>query len=86
MNIKVDRAVRDRAKKLARELGLPLSTVVNAQLRQFVRERALRLEAAPRMSAQLEVMLREVEADRQTGLNFSPVFTASEEMDQWLKL
>ena len=86
INVKVEREVRNQAKKLARELGVPLSTIINAQLRQFVREKTIRLEAAPRMSAKLETLLEPVEKDRKTGRNFSPPFVSGEEMDQWLDL
>ena len=84
INVKVEPAVRDQAKKLARELGVPLSTIINAQLRQFVREKAIRLEAAPRMSIKLERLLKRVEQDRQTGRNFSLPFISGQEMDHWL--
>lgn len=38
LTVKTDKKLRDAARKTARELGLPLTTVVNAMLKQFVRE------------------------------------------------
>lgn len=45
LTIKMDRKLRDDAKKTAQEIGVPLTTVMNAMARQFVRDRRLVLEA-----------------------------------------
>jgi len=39
INIKADAVIKAKAQKTARELGLPLSTIINAYLNQFVREK-----------------------------------------------
>ena len=41
----MDKKLRDEAKKTAKDLGVPLTTVINAMARQFVRDRRLVLEA-----------------------------------------
>ncbi|MBU1014994.1 type II toxin-antitoxin system RelB/DinJ family antitoxin [Patescibacteria group bacterium] len=43
LTIKTDRRLRDQAKNMAKELGLPLTTVVNALLKQFVRDKEITL-------------------------------------------
>lgn len=48
LTIKTQRGLRDEARRTAEELGVPLTTVVNALLRQFVRERELTVAADPR--------------------------------------
>lgn len=45
LTIKTDKKLRDAAKKTAHELGLPLGTVVNALMRQFVRDKEITLSA-----------------------------------------
>lgn len=45
LTIKMDKKLRDEAKKTAKELGIPLTTAMNAMARQFVRDRRLVLEA-----------------------------------------
>ena len=45
LTIKTPKKLRDDAKKTAKELGIPLTTVMNAMMRQFVRDRRLVLEA-----------------------------------------
>lgn len=45
LTIKTDKKLRNAAKKTASELGVPLGTVLNALMRQFVREREITLSA-----------------------------------------
>lgn len=45
LNIKTDKKLKEEAKNVAAELGVPLSTVVNAFLKQFVREREVTFSA-----------------------------------------
>lgn len=47
LTIKVPKELRDDAKQTAKTLGIPLTTVVNSMLRQFVRDRRLVLEECP---------------------------------------
>ena len=41
INIKTDPKVKEEAKKIASELGLTLSSVINAQLKQFIRSKSI---------------------------------------------
>lgn len=45
LTIKTPKKLRDDAKRTAETMGIPLTTVVNAMLRQFVHDRRLVLEA-----------------------------------------
>lgn len=45
LTIKIDKKLRDDAKKVAKDVGIPLTTAVNALVKQFVRERRLVLDA-----------------------------------------
>ena len=47
LSIKVDKKVRDDAKRVATELGLTLTAVVNACLKQFIREKSITLSMYP---------------------------------------
>ena len=84
LNIKTDREVKVEAQKIARELGLPLSTVVNAYLKEFIREQEVRLSLTPRMSSRLDKLLEGVEKDIKTGRNLSPAFSSGHAMDTYL--
>ena len=76
LNIKTDKEVKEEAQKIAHELGVPLSTVVNAYLKEFIREREVRLSLTPRMSPRLEKLLEGVEKDIKLGRNLSPAFSS----------
>ncbi len=49
ITFKTDKKLRDQAKKVASDLGIPLTTVINAQLAEFVRERSFSVSAYPRV-------------------------------------
>ena len=84
INIKTDKHVKERAQKLARELGLPLSAIVNAQLKQFIRDEELHISTSPRMNDTLEKLIREGEGDLKNKKNISPVFSSPKAMDEYL--
>ncbi len=84
LNVKVDRDVKIRAQRAAADLGLPLSIVVNENLRRFANERAIAFAAPERMSKKLERQLALVEADIKAGRNLSPLFHSGKEMDEYL--
>ena len=41
INIKTDKILKKDAQRLAKNFGLPLSTVINTYLREFVREKRI---------------------------------------------
>jgi addiction module RelB/DinJ family antitoxin len=45
LTIKTPKKLRDEAKKTAEKIGVPLTTVVNAMLRQFVLDQEITLSA-----------------------------------------
>lgn len=86
ISIKVDKSVRDRARKVARKLGLPLSTIVNAQLRRFAAEEriefAVPLVPNAKTGALLDEAMRDIREGREN--KFSPAFDSSEDAIKWL--
>jgi addiction module RelB/DinJ family antitoxin len=80
INIKADKDVKEHAQKLAKELGVPLSTIINAYLKDFIRNRSVNLSAAPRMSRQLESLIGRVEKDIAAGKNMSGPFSSADEV------
>ncbi len=84
LNVKVDREVKIKAQKAAAELGLPLSVVVNENLRRFVSDRAITFAAPLKPSKKLAAWIKEAERDLKTGRNLSPLFHTAEEMDRYL--
>ena len=74
LNVKVDKDLKSRAQRLAKKIGLPLSTVVNAQLSQFVRDEEITFSTKLRPTPYLEKILDQAAKDRATGKNLSPAF------------
>lgn len=84
INIKTDREVKENAKKLARELGLSLSDVMNAALRNFIRSREVYVSSIPQMTLELERLLGKAEKDIKRRKNLSPAFSSVREMADYL--
>lgn len=85
INIKTDEETKKQAQELAEELGVPLSTVINVYLRQFIRTREFSFSLAYSMSPELEKIITEVEKDIAEDKNISPVFENSHDAIAWLK-
>ncbi len=84
INIKTDREVKKNVQNLAEELGISLSDVINASLRNFIRTREVRISSVPQMTPELEKLLGPIEKDIKKGKNLSPFFDSSEEMKEYL--
>lgn len=84
INIKADREVKENAQELARDLGLPLSGIINAMLKEFVRSRSVSFSAIPTMTRALENVLGKVENDIKKGRNMSPAFSSAEKANEYL--
>lgn len=84
INIKADKEVKENAQKLAHELGLSLSSVINASLKQFIRSRKVEFSVIPKMTPELEILIGQAVRDRKVRKNISPVFSSSKKMDDYL--
>ena len=81
--IKMDKKVKIAAQEAAKEVGIPLATILTAYLRQFARER--RVEFGPeKMSKKLEREFAAIERDFKTGKNISPAFSSAKKAIEWL--
>jgi addiction module RelB/DinJ family antitoxin len=61
LNIKTDKKVKEEAQKVARELGLPLGTIINAYLRDLVREKRVLFSVPPAPNKRLQVLLKKIQ-------------------------
>lgn len=86
ISVKVDKDVRDKARIAARKMGVPLSMVVNSQLRRFAQEERIvfQTEKAYRMTKKFERKLEKIDADIKAGRNLSPAFTNAKDALRWL--
>ena len=63
VNIKTDKKVKHEAQKVARELGLPLGTIINAYLRELIREKRVLFSVPPVPNQRLRTLLKSVARD-----------------------
>lgn len=66
-SIKLDTKIKKEATKLAQELGLTLSSVINASLTQFVKEKKLTLDVHPPFKSKVEKELLKAINDIKKG-------------------
>ena len=84
INIKTDKEVKDKAQKIAKELGLPLSTVVNAYLKEFVRDREVKFSLEPRPRPEVEKLIVQASGDYKKRKNIVGPFSNAEEVAAYL--
>ena len=72
INLKIDSNIKKDAQKRAKELGLSLSSVVNATLGQFARTGELELSVAPKMTPYLEELVKEARKEYKLGKTSGP--------------
>jgi addiction module RelB/DinJ family antitoxin len=80
ITIKTDKKLRDAAKRTADKLGIPLTTVMNAQLAQFVSEGRFEVSLTPRPEKVREWERMSEEMDR-----YPEKFKAFSNVDDLLK-
>jgi antitoxin component of RelBE/YafQ-DinJ toxin-antitoxin module len=80
INVKVSKDLKREAQDLAEEIGVPLTTVITASLKEFVRSRSLTVSAFPRLKPEVERELGEAIADYKKGKNISKVFSKSDDV------
>lgn len=84
IHIKSDKEVKENAQRAAKELGLTLTDVINAALRNFIRTREVIFSNTPRMTPELEKIIAKVEKDIKHNRNIFGPFETPEEMDKFL--
>jgi DNA-damage-inducible protein J len=67
LNIKTDIEVKKEAQEVARELGLPISTIINTFLKQFIRDKKVTFSTYTEPSNYLERIIDEAEKDLTEG-------------------
>jgi len=83
-SIKLDKEIKSDATQLARNLGLSLSSVVNATLKQFVNERRVVFSATPQFNKEARKEFLLMKKDVAEGKNISKVFTNTTDLKKAL--
>lgn len=82
LNVKTDKEVKEQARQVAEELGLPLSSVVNALLKQFIRDREISFSLKEyKATPYLEELIAEAHAERERGDTVGPFDSVDDLME-----
>jgi len=85
LNVKTDSDVKHEAMKTAKALGVPLSVVVNACLKEFNRNKSLTLSLVPRMTPALEALTGRVVDDIKHKRNLSEPINSRADMERFME-
>lgn len=84
INIKTDAKIKKQAHKVAAELGLSLSTVINGFLRYLIKTKTITFSANDEIPNEyLRGLIKRAEEDRKKG-KASPVFDNAKDAINWL--
>lgn len=83
INVKINPKVKTQAQQVLEELGLSLSGVINAFLKQLVRTKSVSFTASEEPTEYLLRTLGESQADVKAG-RVSPSFTSAKGAISWL--
>mgnify|MGYP001616559530 CR=1 FL=1 len=78
INIKTDPKLKQDMRRLAQEMGLPVGTIINAMMRDVVRERRVVFAVPPALNRRTQRLLRSIDRDIRTGKNADGPFSPKE--------
>jgi addiction module RelB/DinJ family antitoxin len=84
LHTKIDKDIKERAQSLANELGIPMSTIINSQLREFVRSGTFKVAREPQLKESVWKEVLKASNDAKKGKNISPEFDNIEDAMNWL--
>ncbi|MFA5954487.1 MAG: type II toxin-antitoxin system RelB/DinJ family antitoxin [Patescibacteria group bacterium] len=80
INVKADRDTKIKAQRLAKELGLPLSVVINQYLKDFIQQGKITFSQPLMPNTRTRKMLDRVLADIKKGKNVSQSFNNAKDL------
>jgi addiction module RelB/DinJ family antitoxin len=84
LTVKTDKSLKEAAQKVAGEIGVPLGTLVNSFLKQFVRTKEVTFSAEI-PNARTRKAIADAEKDYKEGRNISPAFDNAQDAIAWLE-
>lgn len=86
LNVKIDPLLKKKAQAVAKDLGLPMSIVVSASLRDFVNTRSITISDSPILKPEVEAELLAMSQAARAGKldELSPAFDSLDEGFRWL--
>ncbi len=84
LNVKVKKDLKESAQEVARDLGLPLGTIINSYLRRLVDERRVEFVSHPMPNKETQKLLAEINKDIKEGKNLVGPFGSADEAIKFL--
>jgi len=82
---KIDPQTKKEAMETAEELGMPLSVIIKAFLKQFIRTKSVEFSARnEEPNEYLKSVMKQADENWKKG-NHSPIFTTGDEAVAWLE-
>ena len=81
INIKTDPKLKKEIQEVAKELRLPVGTIINAYLRELVRERRVVFSAPPALNQCTKRLLESIDKDIRAGKNADGPFSPQEAIE-----
>ena len=85
LTVKTEKTLKKAAEETAARVGLPLGTVVNGFLRNFVSEQRIEFYAPLIPNARTRKIIDAARKEFKKGKNISPVFSNMKEAVRWLE-
>ncbi|MGC1176456.1 MAG: hypothetical protein WA843_00135 [Candidatus Saccharimonadales bacterium] len=71
LNIKTDPSTKQQIQEFAAELGVPVSVIMNAQIKQMLRDRKITLSTELEPTPYLAKILKQIQEDLAIGKNIT---------------
>lgn len=88
LNVKTDKKLKEQAQKVSRELGVPMSVLVNNYLRQLIQTKSAYFSVDYKKEIPRPEVARrwaKIDEDIKKGRNMSPAFSNMKDALAWLK-
>jgi antitoxin component of RelBE/YafQ-DinJ toxin-antitoxin module len=72
LHVTIDKETKQKAQKLAKEIGLDLSSIVKASLKTFVQTESFSVEKIYRVTPSLAMVIEEAKKEYKQGKAFGP--------------
>lgn len=82
LHVTIDKETKNKAQKLAKEMGLDISTIVKASLRTFVQAESFYAEKPSRVTPRLAAVIQQARAELARGKALGPF--SGKELDDFL--
>ncbi len=84
ISVKTDLSTKLKAQAVAKQIGIPLSTLINAYMRDLASSGTVHFSAPEPMTPEMEKLIEQVEDDIKNNRNLSPSLKTQKEIEAYL--